>query len=420
MGEGAAAVRALFVVTPGHGHFHTVAPLALGMQGRGHQVRLATSRSFCATVAAAGLRPVPAGMDWLESDPERTFPQFAGLDPARRGHALGRVFGYFAPRAMVPDLRALIAGWRPDAIVIEPGALGGQLAAELHDLPFAMVHGSIPTPPLAAAAPGDEAGLLAVREALAGPRSRAGLRRELGLPAEEADAWLLFDMVPPSLHLLTAGHVRRRAHPLQPSHFDLPAEGGGADWSWLDGPALRPPVVHVSLGTVFHRAPGVLRAVVHGLAGVGGTLVVALGDVAPDELGPVPAGARLVDWAPHDRLLPRCDLFVTHGGTGAAMKSLAHGVPMLVLPQGGNQFVTAVRVRSTGAGRHLDPADVTPEAVAREARRVLDDPVYRLNARRLRDEIEAMPPLEHGLDLLERLARERQPLEAGEAPPLVL
>jgi MGT family glycosyltransferase len=179
-------------------------------------------------------------------------------------------------------------------------------------------------------------------------------------------------------------------------------------------------VVHVSLGTVFHRAPDVLRAVVRGLAAIESTLVVALGDVPPAELGPAPPGARFVRWAPHDRLLPRCDLFVTHGGTGALMKSLACGVPMLVLPQGGNQFVSAVRVRSTGAGRHLDPADVTPEAVAREARRVLREPVYRLNALRLRDEIESMPPLDCGLDLLERLARERQPLEAEEAPPLLL
>ncbi|HXM56248.1 MAG TPA: glycosyltransferase [Candidatus Dormibacteraeota bacterium] len=419
MAAGAAAVRALFVVTPGHGHFYAVAPLALGLQARGHHVRVATSRGFCATVAAAGLRPVPAGMDWLESDPDRTFPQFAGLDPVRRAHALGRVFDYFAPRAIVPDLRALIAGWGPDVVVLEPGALGGQLAAELHGLPFAMAHGSIPTPRLLATLPGDEAGLLAVREALAGPRSRGGLRRELGLPDAEADPWLFLDMVPPSLHLLTAAHVRRRAHPLRPVHDDPPPDDA-EDWSWLDSPAAQPPVVHVSLGTVFHRAPDVLRAVVRGLAGVRCTLVVALGDVPAAELGPVPTGTRLVRWAPHRRLLPRCDLFVTHGGTGALMKSLACGVPMLVLPQGGNQFVSAVRVHSTGAGRHLQPAEVTPEAVAREARRVLEDPVYRLNAARLRAEIEAMPPLECGLDLLERLARERQPLEAEEAPPLLL
>lgn len=416
---GVGTVRALFVVTPGHGHFDAVARLALGLLRRGHQVRVATSASFCPVVARTGLQPVPAGMDWLESDMERFFPQFAGLGPERRGHALGLIFGYFAPRAMLPDLRALIAAWRPDVVVIEPGAIAGQLAAELDALPFALVQGSIPTPPMLAAMPSDEAGLRAVREALVGPRSRAGLRRELGLPAEEAEPWLFLDMVPPSLHLLTARHLRRNAHPLRPAHYDAPAEDAAADWSWLEALPRDRPTIHVSLGTVFHRAPTILRTVLQGLAGIRSNLVVAIGDLPPAELEPVPAHARLLAWAPHDRLLPRCQLFVAHGGTGGMSKGLARGVPLLVLPQGGNQFVTALRVRSTGAGLFLNPGEVTAEAVTRAARRLLEDPVHRLNARRLRDEIEAMPPLEHGLELLELLARERQPLEAVGAPPLV-
>jgi UDP:flavonoid glycosyltransferase YjiC (YdhE family) len=411
----AGGLRALFVVVPGHGHFYALAPLALGLQARGHQVRVATSGSFCPVVATAGLRAVPAGMDWLESDLERFFPQFAGLDPVRRAHALGRVFDYFAPRSMVPDLQALVASWHPDLVVIEPGAVAGQLTAELEGVPLAIAQGSIPAPRMPATMPVDEAGLRAVREALVGPRSRAGLRRELGLPADEAEPWLFLDMVAPSLHLLTARHLHRTAHPLRPVAYDPPA-GPAGSWEWLDALPADRPTIHVSLGTVFHRAPGVLRAAVAGLAGIHANLVVATGDVDAAELGRVPAHVHLVAWAPHDRLLPRCALFVAHGGTGGMTKSLDHGVPLLVLPQGGNQFVTALRVRSTGAGRLLDPGDVTPEAVEREARRLLHDPVYRLNACRLRDEIRAMPPLEHGLDLLERLALERQPLEAEGVP----
>jgi UDP:flavonoid glycosyltransferase YjiC (YdhE family) len=416
---GAGGLRALFVVAPAHGHFYALAPLALGLAARGHQVRVATSGSFCPVVAAAGLRAVPAGMDWLESDLERFFPQFAGLDPVRRGHALGRVFDYFAPRSMVPDLRALVASWRPELVVIEPGAVAGQLVAELDGLPLAVAQGSIPAPRMPATMPADEAGLRAVREALVGPRSRAGLRRELGLPTEEPEPWLFLDTVPPSLHLLTARHLHRTAHPVRPVAYDPPADPADS-WDWLDALPGDRPTIHVSLGTVFHRAPGVLRAIVAGLAGIRANLVVATGDLAAPDLGPVPAHGRMVRWAPHQRLLPRCALFVAHGGTGGMTKSLGHGVPLLVLPQGGDQFVTAVRVHSTGAGRLLDPAQVSPDAVEREARRLLEDPVYRLNACRLRDEILAMPPLDHGLDLLERLARERQPLEAeGVRVPLL-
>jgi UDP:flavonoid glycosyltransferase YjiC (YdhE family) len=73
--------------------------------------------------------------------------------------------------------------------------------------------------------------------------------------------------------------------------------------------------------------------------------------------------------------------------------------------------VNAARVRSVGAGRFLAPADVTPEAVEREAALLLGDPVYRLNAGRLQAEIAAMPGPEKAVGLLERLARDGQPLE---------
>ena len=412
-------MRVLLAVAPGRGHLAVLAPLARELAARDHEVRMATSRSFCAAVVEAGLRPVPAGMDWLESDLDRFFPQLASLDPVRKSAALGRVFAYFAPRTMVPDLRALVGAWRPEVVVVEPGAAAGRLVAELHDLPCAVVCGTIPTPGLAVALPAGEAGLLAMREALVGPHSRASLRRELGLPADEPEPALFLDMVPPSLHLLTARHLRRFAHPMRPGAYDPPPPGT-EDWSWLESLPADRPTVHLSLGTVFHRVPAVLRAAVEGLARLRGSLVVALGDLAAAELGPVPPDVRLVRWAPHDRLLPRCDLFVTHGGISSVMKSLACGVPMLVLPQGGDQHVNALRLRSTGAGRFLEAGQVTAEAVAREARRLLEHPVHRLSAERLREEIEAMPPLEHGVDLVERLARDGQPVEAGAAPPVLL
>lgn len=407
-------MKVLFVVTPAHGHFNPVVPLARALAAARHDVRVATSRSFCGSVAEAGLRPLPAGMDWLESDFARFFPRLADLDPVRQGMALGSVFDYFVPRSMLPDLQAVAAAWRPDLVVNEPGGTAGQLLAELRGLPWATVCGSIPVFRHPASFPTDEAMLLELREVLAGPHSRGGLRRELGLPGEEPEPWLFLDMVPPSLHLLSARHLLRNAHPLRPVPFNL---GGAedADWAWMARQADERPTLLVGLGTVFHRAPDALRAVLQGTADLRCSVVVSIGDLDPAQLGPVPANARLLPWVPHDRVLPRCAVFVNHGGTGGVMKSLVAGIPMLVLPQAANQFISALRVRSSGAGRFLLPVQVTPDAVRREVRRLLEDPVHRLNARRLQAEIAEMPPPEHGVALLERLATERQPI-AGEEP----
>ena len=58
----------------------------------------------------------------------------------------------------------------------------------------------------------------------------------------------------------------------------------------------------------------------------------------------------------------------------------------------------------------LDAIEVTPESVRAAVSRVLEDPAYRRNAERLRDEISALPEPAHAVGLLERLAAEKRPL----------
>jgi UDP:flavonoid glycosyltransferase YjiC (YdhE family) len=61
----------------------------------------------------------------------------------------------------------------------------------------------------------------------------------------------------------------------------------------------------------------------------------------------------------------------------------------------------------------VQPDEFSPEAVRRAVREVLTDSAYRDNAARLRDEMAALPGLEHGVALLERLTAEKTPLVAA-------
>jgi len=108
-------------------------------------------------------------------------------------------------------------------------------------------------------------------------------------------------------------------------------------------------------------------------------------------------------------LLPFCDAAVNQGGT-AILPILARGLPLLVLPQGANQFHNAEACLNAGVGRRLLPAEVNPEAVRRDVRALLDDAGLRDAARRVQCELAAMPGPERGVELLERLATERRPL----------
>jgi UDP:flavonoid glycosyltransferase YjiC (YdhE family) len=109
-------------------------------------------------------------------------------------------------------------------------------------------------------------------------------------------------------------------------------------------------------------------------------------------------------------LLPHSDVVVNQGGT-ALLEILAHGLPILVIPLGANQFHNADACVAAGVGRRLLAGEVTPESVRAGVRALLDDPAYRERATKVAAEIDAMPTPADGVRLLERLAAERRPLE---------
>jgi UDP:flavonoid glycosyltransferase YjiC (YdhE family) len=73
---------------------------------------------------------------------------------------------------------------------------------------------------------------------------------------------------------------------------------------------------------------------------------------------------------------------VTHGGHGTVMKTLAAGVPMVVMPHGRDQKDNGVRIRARGAGLVL-PRNASSRRIATALQRVLDDSSFTDNARSL-------------------------------------
>jgi len=90
--------------------------------------------------------------------------------------------------------------------------------------------------------------------------------------------------------------------------------------------------------------------------------------------------------------------------------ALNAGLQMVVIPVFADQPYNAECCTALGVGRVLGADERTPEAIRAAVRAVLADPTYRQSAARVRDEIAALPGPEYAVQLLERLAVERQPL----------
>lgn len=79
----------------------------------------------------------------------------------------------------------------------------------------------------------------------------------------------------------------------------------------------------------------------------------------------------------------RAALVLTHGGHGTAMRSLRHGVPMVLTPAlAGDQPFVCAAVEEWGAGRAL-PRDATVGDIRTAVQAVLAEPRYRCRAAEL-------------------------------------
>ena len=95
---------------------------------------------------------------------------------------------------------------------------------------------------------------------------------------------------------------------------------------------------------------------------------------------------------PLSAVLPRCDAVLCHAGTGTTLAALAAGLPLVLVPQGADQFDNARACQRAGAARVLLPDQVTPAAVGEAVSTVLrQDSSERAAALLLATEIAAMP-----------------------------
>jgi hypothetical protein len=80
--------------------------------------------------------------------------------------------------------------------------------------------------------------------------------------------------------------------------------------------------------------------------------------------GPQPENVRVERYLAQSLLFPLCDLVVTHGGGGTTLAALNGGIPLLIVPQGGDQFLTAERACAAGVARSVTELTSTPRASA--------------------------------------------------------
>ncbi len=214
-----------------------------------------------------------------------------------------------------------------------------------------------------------------------------GIRRDYGLPllksAEDlvgeyhrADRRLIltseafdFPITPPPANVRYVGPV-----------LDDPdwVEAWSDPWTASD----ERPLVVAGLSTTFQNQAAVLQNIITALGMLQVRGLVTTGPAMNGTPFNVPANVVATSSAPHSRVFPDAAAVITHGGHGTVVRALSCGVPVLCLPMGRDQNDNATRVVARGAGLQLKPS-AGPARIAGAVQRLLAQPDYKTNARRL-------------------------------------
>ena len=252
-----------------------------------------------------------------------------------------------APR--LRDLRVIIDRWTPDVIVHEVAEPAAPIAATAAGLPY-VTSGFGPLLSPAIAAQVGRAAAPHWRGAGLAPHPRGGLYEHLYL-----------DPCPPALQLAAIHDVP--AVPMRVTPLPTARSAG-----------TQPATVYVTFGTVWNRDLDAFRVVLAALSAHAVDVVVTLGaDGDPAALGAQPDNVHVHRFIAQEELLPRCDAVISHGGAGTMLGALAHGLPLLLLPQGADQHYNAERVVAAGAGLSVAPAQATTATIARAVDTLLGD-----------------------------------------------
>lgn len=336
---------------------------------RGHSVTLAGHGSRAADALANGIEPL--ALDSL-----------AGHDLTRATGRLGqmRALGRLGTdKSLAREVAALIAQRQPDAVVIDCIMMSSLRAALESDVPTVALFHTFGAFMLNAVRPP-----LNIVSAV------------LGVPSGRIWADARARILPTDRELDPAG-----AEP-SPIAFDWV---GTTEQGAPPGPRVagEPPLVLVSLSSAW--APGqadAYRRIVTALTGLPVRAIVTTGGAELEGDLRSTANVEVRERVPHSELLPQADLVIGHGGHSTTLKTLAHGVPLLILPLNpmSDQSLVGHTVERHGLGRTLRRT-ASVDALRAAVTAILDDASIREAAAATGERLRAQRGAASAVDLIE-------------------
>jgi MGT family glycosyltransferase len=399
----------LFFSVPAYGHVYPSLSLVAELAQRGHRVVYVTTETFRHTVEVLGAEFHP----YTAAVPDDYFVA-NNLDGDRP--LLVSCSLITTAEQALPEALALARQVQPDYIMFDVACTWGQLVARILNLPAIVSSSLVPltTPPLRDLLVPDMLGIILYIAAVDFLKGLEASRRSKALAAKyniEPLGWLDIlngkgDLIisygstyfQPYLNTVASNvcFIGRRLSdaPIDPSF----------SFERVDGRRL----IYISLGTINNDDISFFKTCIDALAGSDNFVIMSTGQpINSDMFGALPDNIAIYDWVPQHDVLRRTSVFISHSGLGSVHDSLYFGVPLLLIPQQGDQYFVAKRVVELGAGLLLKKHQVTVEAIRTNTAKLLAEPRFKTEAVRIGDSFREAGGAAKGADEIEALLRHR-------------
>jgi zeaxanthin glucosyltransferase len=168
-------------------------------------------------------------------------------------------------------------------------------------------------------------------------------------------------------------------------------------------------LIYASLGTLQNRNWSIFQTIAEACLELDAQLVISLGNPTQDVSEvKLPGSPLVVPYAPHQQLIRRSTLVITHAGMNTVIGTLSEGIPLVAIPITNEQPGIAARLARTGAGKVITLKQLTAPKLRSAIVEVLREISYRENATTIQAAIQEAGGVGAAADIIEKTIVRKQ------------
>lgn len=158
-------------------------------------------------------------------------------------------------------------------------------------------------------------------------------------------------------------------------------------------------VIYISLGTLFNNSIEFYENCFKAFDDIDAKIIMSIGkNIDINTFKFIPSNFIVRNYVPQLEVLKHTDVFITHGGMNSTNEGLYYNIPLILIPQSGDQPFVANRVAQLGAGIVIEKDKITPEILKQSVVKILSDNNFRINSEKIGESLREAGGYEKGVD----------------------